>query len=217
MRRARHTRSARRPNRNRVAHGSAQSSGESIGSSQPLHRRTQHEKMHDERLWDLRQKRDRVMHRIPNGRTFGRSLRRSRNTRSPVSTSISTVRGQCEIEWDPRPLGARRAEHNRIVHDILRDHGATSLIKSKSMLTEECGFRDYMASVGVKVIETDLGSASSNSTTRIRAMSWCLPCTNCAPTWLRYSPRRSAQTLATATSTTWRKRSATRLASDPQS
>ena len=25
----------------------------------------QHEKMHDERLWDLRQKRDRVMHRIP--------------------------------------------------------------------------------------------------------------------------------------------------------
>ena len=26
---------------------------------------TQHEKMHDERLWDLRQKRDRVMHRIP--------------------------------------------------------------------------------------------------------------------------------------------------------
>jgi len=36
-------------------------------------------------------------------------------------------------------------------------NGATSLIKSKSMLTEECGFRHYMASVGIEVIETDLG------------------------------------------------------------
>ena len=40
---------------------------------------------------------------------------------------------------------------------FLRDHGAASLIKSKSMLTEECGFRHYMASVGIEVIETDLG------------------------------------------------------------
>ena len=49
------------------------------------------------------------------------------------------------------------AEHNQIVHGILRDHVAKSLIKSKSMLTEECGFRHYMAAVGVDVIETDLG------------------------------------------------------------
>src|SRR6516225_4661915 len=63
----------------------------------------EHEKMHDERLWDLRQKRDRE------------------------------------------------------IHGIITDHGAKSLIKSKSMLTEECGFRHYMASVGIEVIETDLG------------------------------------------------------------
>ena len=52
---------------------------------------------------------------------------------------------------------ADAAEHNRIVHGILRDHGAKTLIKSKSMLTEECGMRSYMASVGIEVIETDLG------------------------------------------------------------
>jgi len=66
-----------------------------------------------------------------------------------------------EMQLLPRRAGLDHrfgsAEHNRIVHEILRDHGATSLIKSKSMLTEECGFRAYMASVGVKVIETDLG------------------------------------------------------------
>jgi succinate dehydrogenase/fumarate reductase iron-sulfur protein len=49
-------------------------------------------------------------------------------------------------------------EHEKMhVLGILSDHGAKSLIKIKSMLTEECGFRPYMASVGIEVIETDLG------------------------------------------------------------
>ena len=49
------------------------------------------------------------------------------------------------------------AEHNRIVHGILRDHGAKSLIKSKSMLTEECGLRHTWPRSAIEVIETDLG------------------------------------------------------------
>jgi hypothetical protein len=40
---------------------------------------------------------------------------------------------------------AHIAKANRIVHGILADHGAKSLIKSKSMLTEECGMGRYMA------------------------------------------------------------------------
>ena len=115
--------------------------------------------MHDERLWDLRQKRDREMHGIRRmGGAARRSPRRSRSTRSPISTNISK-----QFEANARSNGIHvhwardAAEHNRIVHGILRDHGAKSLIKSKSMLTEECGFRHYMASVGIEVIETDLG------------------------------------------------------------
>ena len=41
--------------------------------------------------------------------------------------------------------------------DILRQAGATTLVKSKSMLTEECGFRDAMRHAGIDVVETDLG------------------------------------------------------------
>ena len=95
---------------------------------------------------------------LPNGRSCARSPRRSRSTRSPISTSIWTSsrpmrdRTAIHVHW-----ARDAAEHNRIVHGILSDHGATSLIKSKSMLTEECGFRPYMASVGIEVIETDLG------------------------------------------------------------
>ena len=35
-------------------------------------------------------------------------------------------------------------EHNQVVLDILNGHGAKRLIKSKSMLTEECNFREFM-------------------------------------------------------------------------
>ena len=118
----------------------------------------EHEKMHDERLWDLRQKRDREMHEIPEWEEL----------RSLASAIKEHTLGHLDEYLDQFEANARSngvhvhwardgAEHNQIVHAILRDHGATSLIKSKSMLTEECGFRPYMASVGVEVIETNLG------------------------------------------------------------
>ena len=49
------------------------------------------------------------------------------------------------------------AEHNQIVHDILSERGAKTLIKSKSMLTEECDMRPFIEARGIEVIETDLG------------------------------------------------------------
>jgi L-lactate dehydrogenase complex protein LldF len=118
----------------------------------------EHEKMHDERLWDLRQKRDREMHVIPEWEEL-------RSLASAIKEHTLTRLDEYleEFEANARANGVHvhwardAAEHNRIVHEILRDHGTKSLIKSKSMLTEECGFRHYMASVGIEVIETDLG------------------------------------------------------------
>jgi L-lactate dehydrogenase complex protein LldF len=52
---------------------------------------------------------------------------------------------------------ANAAQHNRIVRDILRANEARTLIKSKSMLTDECGFQEYMRAAGIEVVETDLG------------------------------------------------------------
>src|SRR5712664_87181 len=115
---------------------------------------TEHEKMHDERLWDLRQKRDREMHGIPEWEEL-RSLASAikEHTLTYLDQFEATARSNgIHVHW-----ARDAAEHNQIVHRILRDHDATSLIKSKSMLTEECGFRHYMASVGIEVIETDLG------------------------------------------------------------
>jgi L-lactate dehydrogenase complex protein LldF len=118
----------------------------------------EHAKMHDERLWDPRQKRDREMHGIAKWEEL-------RWLASAIKEHTLTHLDQYleQFEANARANGvlvhwARDAvEHNRIVHGILKGHGAKSLIKSKSMLAEECGFRPYMASVGIDVIETDLG------------------------------------------------------------
>jgi L-lactate utilization protein LutB len=48
-------------------------------------------------------------------------------------------------------------EHNEIVLSILKKHNAKELIKSKSMLTEECHLNAYLAKEGIDVIDTDLG------------------------------------------------------------
>jgi L-lactate dehydrogenase complex protein LldF len=119
---------------------------------------TEHEKMHDERLWDLRQKRDREMHGIPEWEDL-RSLASA--IKEHTLTHLDEYLEQFEVNARANGIHVHwardAAEHNQIVHGILRDHSAKSLIKSKSMLTEECGFRAYMASVGIEVIETDLG------------------------------------------------------------
>src|SRR5260370_10405788 len=118
----------------------------------------EHEKMHDERLWDLRQKRDREMHGIAEWEEL-RSLASAikEHTLSHLDQYLEQFEDNARSHGVHVHWARDAAEHNRIVHGILSDHGAKSLIKSKSMLTEECGFRPYMASVGIEVIETDLG------------------------------------------------------------
>ncbi len=48
-------------------------------------------------------------------------------------------------------------EHNKIVGEILNKHKVTKIVKSKSMLTEECELNPYLEKNGIEVIDTDLG------------------------------------------------------------
>ncbi len=53
---------------------------------------------------------------------------------------------------------ARHAEeHNQIVLDLLQRHGVRRLVKSKSMLTEECHLNPFLERHGIAVVDTDLG------------------------------------------------------------
>jgi L-lactate dehydrogenase complex protein LldF len=119
---------------------------------------TEHEKAHDERLWDMRLRRDRAAHALPEWEDM-RAL--ASQIKEHALTHLDSY--LCQFEAAAKANGvvvhwaADAAEHNRIVHRLLTDRGAKTLIKSKSMLTDECGFRACMAGVGIEVIETDLG------------------------------------------------------------
>jgi L-lactate dehydrogenase complex protein LldF len=56
------------------------------------------------------------------------------------------------VHWAPTAGEARD-----IVLEICRRHGARTVAKSKSMITEEIGLNDHLEAAGIEPIETDLG------------------------------------------------------------
>jgi L-lactate dehydrogenase complex protein LldF len=63
----------------------------------------------------------------------------------------ATARG-ATVHW-----AETREDVNRIVCDIALRHGVRKVVKSKSMVTEECALNDALEAAGVEVVETDLG------------------------------------------------------------
>ena len=118
----------------------------------------EHLKFHDERLWDLRKKRDAQVHGIAEWeelRDLASSIKE--HTLTQLDTYLEQFEAAAKANGVTVHWAADGAEHNRIVLGILRDAGAKTLIKSKSMLTEECGMREFLDESGIVVTETDLG------------------------------------------------------------
>jgi L-lactate dehydrogenase complex protein LldF len=63
----------------------------------------------------------------------------------------ATARG-AQVHW-----AETAADVNRIVCEIAARHSVRKAVKSKSMITEECGLNKAMEAAGLEVIETDLG------------------------------------------------------------
>ncbi len=160
-----HAEGASKPLRSRVRE--AQPRGAVIRGNRPIDQSEaanrfmaapEHQKIHDERLWDLRQKRDRQMHGIPEWeelRALASGIKEHALSHLDHYLELFERNAQAngvQVHW-----AADAAEHNRIVLGIMRHHNASRLIKSKSMLTEECGFREFMGAEGIEIIETDLG------------------------------------------------------------
>lgn len=113
---------------------------------------------HDEALWFVRQKRDRASRTIPEWEAL---REQASQIKAHVLANLDTYLE--EFERNARANGVQvhwaqdAEEHNRIVHSILKRHGVRKLVKSKSMLTEECHLNPYLEAQGIEVIDTDLG------------------------------------------------------------
>lgn len=113
---------------------------------------------HDKALWFVRQKRDRMAGTLPEWETL-------RETASAIKAHTMSHLAELleQFEENATRLGATvhwardAAEHNRIVHSLLDAHGVKKLVKSKSMLTEECHLNPYLEQHGIEVTDTDLG------------------------------------------------------------
>jgi L-lactate dehydrogenase complex protein LldF len=119
---------------------------------------THHVEFHDRRLWGLRQKRDRESREIPEWeqlRTIASGIKE--HTLTHLADYLEEFERNATANGMVVHWARDAAEHNQIVHDIMAARGATILVKSKSMLTDECEMRPFLEKRGIEIIETDLG------------------------------------------------------------
>ena len=100
---------------------------------------------HDETLWFVRQKRDKAAFQLPEWEFL-------RETASDIKNNVLSNLHDYLLEFEAKAQqngiivhwAADGNEHNQIVHSILKKQGVTQMVKSKSMLTEECHLNDYL-------------------------------------------------------------------------
>jgi L-lactate dehydrogenase complex protein LldF len=113
---------------------------------------------HDETLWWIRAKRDKAVHQLPEWEALREAASLIKHN---VLANLDTYLLQFEANATANGIkvhwAADAAEHNKIVHRILNDMRITRIVKSKSMLTEECGLNEFLSQNGVEVIDSDLG------------------------------------------------------------
>lgn len=113
---------------------------------------------HDETLWFIRKKRDKAAWQIPEWEQLRELASQIKNN---VLSNLHSY--LLEFEKNARENGIRihwaanAEEHNKIVHEIINNAHIRHVVKSKSMLTEECHLNEYLSERGIDVIDTDLG------------------------------------------------------------
>ncbi len=113
---------------------------------------------HDKALWFVREKRDLASKSLPEWEEL-RSMASQIKTHTMSKLDYyleefeknATAKG-ITVHW-----AKDATEHNEIVYKLLNAKKVTKLVKSKSMLTEECHLNPYLETRGIEVIDTDLG------------------------------------------------------------
>ena len=113
---------------------------------------------HDKSLWVVRQKRDSVASKVKGWeelRELASAIKAhtlSKLDEYLIQFESQAIKNGAKVHW-----AADAEEHNKIVLEILNEHNAKNVVKSKSMLTEECGLNHYLEKKGINIVDTDLG------------------------------------------------------------
>lgn len=113
---------------------------------------------HDQSLWFVREKRDVMTKNVPE---WEKLREQASAVKAYTMANLDTLLAQFEENAKAKGIQVHWAkdgnEHNEIVLKIMQKHNATKLVKSKSMLTEECELNPHLEKHGVEVVDTDLG------------------------------------------------------------
>jgi L-lactate dehydrogenase complex protein LldF len=113
---------------------------------------------HDRALWFVRERRDDAARSVPEWealRDAAAAIKRhtlARLAEHLEQFEANATRRGARVHW-----ARDAAELRRVVQQIIASHGARHVVKSKSMLTEECGLNDFLEGHGIEVVDTDLG------------------------------------------------------------
>ena len=106
---------------------------------------------HDETLWWIRQKRDRAAHGVADWELLRETASRIKdNVLSGLGGYLEQFEAAATANGVTVHWAADAAEHNAIVLSLLRRHGVDKMVKSKSMLTEECHLNEFLAEQGIE-------------------------------------------------------------------
>lgn len=113
---------------------------------------------YNQSIWYVREKRDNLSKMLPEWEDLRElSSQIKRHTVTHLDKYVEQFANEAEKNGVIVHWAKDAEEHNRIVYNILERHNAKKLVKSKSMLTEECHLNDYLIDHGIDVVETDLG------------------------------------------------------------
>lgn len=113
---------------------------------------------HDGALWFVRYKRDIQIKKVPEWeelRELGSQIKA--NVLSNLDNYLIDFEANAQKNGVTVHWAKDGHEHNEIVLKILKAKGVKKLVKSKSMLTEECHLNPHLIKNGIEVIDTDLG------------------------------------------------------------
>lgn len=113
---------------------------------------------HDQALWFVREKRDIATKTIPEWeqlREFGSRIKS--HTMANLDTYLLEFEKNAKEKGINIHYASDAKEHNEIAYQLLKEKNVKKLVKSKSMLTEECHLNPFLEERGIEVIDTDLG------------------------------------------------------------
>ena len=113
---------------------------------------------HDQTLWWIRQKRDKAVHHVPEWEQLRQWASEIKDhTLSKLDDYLIEFEKNAKANGIQVHWAIDAAAHNQIIKEISERHTVKKIVKSKSMLTEECHLNEFLQAAGIEVVDTDLG------------------------------------------------------------